>query len=543
MSPPFSAASSNDSISKEKRQVEEDYPKSWALAFLLVGLCLAVFVMSADRTIVTTALPYISDEFHSFPSSGWYASAYLLTSSALQPTFGRIFHMFNLKWTFLVAMAIFMVGSAVCASAANSNIFIVGRAITGVGSAGILSGSFVTIAHAVPLPKRPVYTAGIGMFYSFGSIAGPLLGGIFTSEVTWRWCFWLNLPIGAVTICTMAVLFNPRKRHDTSRLSLRQKLAQLDIGGGVLLLGGLTMLFLAFQFVNEGTPWGDGTIIGLLVGSFATIAVFVGWLWRRGEEALIPLSILRGRTMKFACANAFFLYSTLLLHVYYLSIWLQSVMARSAILSGVDLLAYIVPTALATIIAGIVTTKTGYFAPPAWIGCAIATVGAGLLITLHTHESTGDWIGYMIVAGAGIGLAIQQDFTAAQAVLPFEKVAIGTATITFSQTIGGALAVYVGNIIMIEELRGDSLPGVNMAKLIAAGATAFEHMLSPAALADVRVAYSSALRDVFITATVASGLAFLTSLGLEMRSVKDGTKSAGASDEERKTGTREGNSQ
>ena len=316
------------------------------------------------------------------------------------------------------------------------------------------------------------------------------------------------------------LFFHPRKLGDKHDLTPKQRMTQLDVGGSILLLGSAIMFFLALEYVDQGVPWSDATIIGLMAGSAATITAFGCWQFWRGEKALIPPSVSCRRTVLFACSNAFFLYSTLLVHIYYLSIWFQTVKSRNALRAGVDLLAYIIPCALATLIGGIVTTKTGYFAPPAWAGCGVATIGAGLLVTLDPHEPTGNWIGYFIVAGFGVGLAVQQDFTAVQTVLPFEHVPIGTAAITFSQTLGGAVFVYVGNTILIEELREDKISGVDVLKVVSAGATAFEQMVPPASQATLRLSYSHALRDVFIAGAVMAGLAFLTSLGLEMRTVK-----------------------
>ena len=142
---------------------EEDYPAPLPLTLLTIGLCLAVFLLSTDRTIVTTAIPYITNDFHSFAQFGWYGSAYLITSSVFQPLFGRVFQLFDLKWTYVASLLIFEVGSVVCAAAPTSTALIVGRAITGFGSAGIVSGSFVIGLHVVPLHKRPIYTACVGI--------------------------------------------------------------------------------------------------------------------------------------------------------------------------------------------------------------------------------------------------------------------------------------------------------------------------------------------------------------------------------------------
>lgn len=163
------------------------YPGPLALSLLTVGICISVFLVSLDRTIVATAIPRITNEFHSSNDVGWYGSAYLVTASALQPIYGRIFTMFNIKWSFLCALGIFELGSLICGVAPNSVALIMGRAIAGWGSAGILTGSFVVVAHAVPLQRRPVFSAAVGLMFALGAVIGPLLGGAFTDLVTWRW--------------------------------------------------------------------------------------------------------------------------------------------------------------------------------------------------------------------------------------------------------------------------------------------------------------------------------------------------------------------
>ncbi|MCJ1249586.1 hypothetical protein MMC30_006812 [Trapelia coarctata] len=516
------------------------YPGPLSLSLLTIGICLSVFLVSLDRTIIAQvsnddkAIPKITDDFNSYDDVGWYGSAYLITASALQPTYGRIFQDFNVKWSFLIALVVFEIGSLICAVAPNSTVLVVGRAIAGWGSAGILTGSFVVVAHSVPLQKRPVYTAAVGVMFGVGAFVGPILGGVFTERTGWRWCFYFNLPVGAVTFAAMLLFFKP-PRMASNKASFLKKVLGLDLMGNLLFLGAAVMFFLALQLNESGYSWASSTVIGLLVGSGVTTVVFIAWQWHRGDRALIPPRIVLQRSVAASVVAAFFIYGTMLIHAYYLPIWFQAVKGDSAISSGVSMVAYMLANALFSLLAGAIVSKVGYFTPPAIVGSAVGVVGCGLLSTFQVDTPAGKWIGYQILVSAGLGIAIQQGFIAVQTVLSLDQVSIGVAAIVCFQSLGGAVFVSVGNSILQNGLlnagTSNKLPGIDIQAVITAGATQFRSIVPPDALPALLVAYNAALQKVFMAAIPLSGMAFVAALGLEWKSVREKKSNLEASQE------------
>ncbi|KAG4434892.1 hypothetical protein IFR05_009622 [Cadophora sp. M221] len=514
-------------VAADETSEEEDetnYPGPLGLFILITGIALSVFLISLDRTIITTAIPFISNEFKSYDDIGWYGSAYLLTASAFQPLYGRIFGLFNMKWAYLTSLSLFELGSLICAVAPNSVTLIVGRAIQGLGSAGILTGSFVVVSHAVPLHKKPVLTAVVGLMFGVGATAGPLLGGVFTDLVTWRWCFYLNLPVGGATFISMVFFFHPPKKHAFMGKSIFYRILELDLTGNAILLGACVMLFLALQYTEQHISWGSARVVGLLAGSGCTLILFCVWQWWKADGALMPPRILKQRTVAASCAAAFFIYSAILIHTFYLPMWFQAIKDDSAIRSGVNMIPYVVVNAIFSVLAGIFVSKNGYFTVPAIVGMMIGTVGAGLLSTISHRTPSSMWIGYEILASAGIGMAIQQGFTAVQIVLPLEEVAIGTAAVVAFQSLGGAVFVSVGNTILLNTLIAAHIPGVDIQAVIDAGAADFRNQVSPEQLPELLEVYNDALRKVFTAAIPMAGLAVVACCFLEWRNVKDQNK-------------------
>nr|F2SH39.2 RecName: Full=MFS-type efflux pump MFS1 [Trichophyton rubrum CBS 118892]QYR68951.1 MFS type multidrug efflux pump [Trichophyton rubrum] len=518
-----------DGLTKAKSNaVSEDYETvnhvtGLKLAVIVTGLCLSVLLVALDNTIIATAIPKITDQFHALEDIGWYGSSYLLTICAFQLIFGKIYTFFPVKWVFLIAITIFEIGSAICGAAPNSTALIIGRAVAGIGSAGIFSGALIIIAYSIPLEKRPAYTGAIGGMYGIASVAGPLMGGAFTDHISWRWCFYINLPIGAVTILSILIfLKHPKQKLDNNQ-TWKARLLKLDPIGTAFFMPSIICLLLALQWGGTKYPWNNGRIIALFVVFAVLISGFIYFQIRGGDSATVPPRILKKRSI---ASGAFFLFtigSAFFIMVYYLPIWFQAIKGASATSSGIMNIPMVLSLVVLSIASGITVTAIGYYAPLYYVSTVLTSIGAGLLTTFTTETSKGKWIGYQIIFGAGVGTGLQLSIIAAQAVLPLEDVAVGTVIMMFCQTLGGALFVSVGQNVFTNLLvKGvvNAAPGLDPQVVLRVGATQLKNMIPPQFLDGVQVAYNDALTKTWYVATALAALSVIGSVGMEWKSVK-----------------------
>ncbi|KAI9702669.1 MAG: hypothetical protein M1820_006053 [Bogoriella megaspora] len=493
------------------------------LRLLMGGACLAAFLVGLDQTIITTAIPRITDDFHSPEDVGWYGSAYLLSSCAFQPVYGQVYKQFNVRNAYFFALAAFLLGSLICAVAPTSTALVIGRAFAGLGCAGVLTGNLSMVAISAPLQKRPIYISMLGTIFGIGLVCGPIIGGTLTSQVSWRWCFWINLPVGALTIVCIIVLFRPAK-HTSDNSSLRGRIASLDLFGSLLAIAVTVMLLLALQWGGVTFPWSHPTMIGLLVGSGAGALIFVLWQYHRGTEALMPLKIVCHRTVASTVASAFFQSGATFVAIFYLPYWFQVVKDASPVDSGVDMIPWMVSNFLSATATSVVVTKTGSFNPPLIAGLAIATIGSGLFTTVFDEYSTGRWIGFEILSGAGLGAARQQYFLAVQAVLPSSSISIGIALVLFSQNLAGAIFVSVSNSLIRNRVSSSlsqwHISGVDGAAILTSGTTSLVNAVPHDQLPMLIRLFNRALQDVFILSIPLVGLALVCSLPMEWKNLR-----------------------
>ncbi|KAF7532706.1 hypothetical protein G7054_g7741 [Neopestalotiopsis clavispora] len=469
------------------------------LYLVIAGVAIAIFLMSLDSSIIATAIPYITTEFGSTNDIGWYGSAY---SFAM-----------HLR-TRIVAVR----------DAVNSSMLIFGRAIAGAGAAGCFTGGFCIVAAAVPLEKRPIYIGIIQSTFGIATIIGPVLGGVFTQHATWRWCFWINLPLGAVTSLVLICFFRLPSRQAGPSTTVLQRLLRLDLIGVLLFVPCILMILLALQWGGTTYAWKSATIIGLLVGGAALGLVFAFWQRRTGDDAMFPPRIVTERTMSLACLVEFFAMGAVYTSIYYLPEWFQVVKDATPTSSGVMYL----PLALADVLAAIATGASlkylGYSNPYIILGTALMSVGTGLMSTLTPSAGQQYWIPYQVLQGLGAGMTLSMPYVATQTILKPEDIAVGTSTLQCVQFWGAAVFLAAAQSIFTNSLEARLAASDFTAKeiqdILAAGSLEVRNVVSGSQLSAVVDAYNHGITRTFYIAASVAAVACLVSLGLPWKSIK-----------------------
>lgn len=497
---------------------EQEYLEGFQLVIVTAAVTLVCFLVLLDTSILATAIPRITDEFHSLPDVGWYVGAYQLAGSALQPLAGKLYTYLNNKYTFMAFFAVFELGSLLCGVATSSTMLIVGRAVAGLGMSGLFNGGITIIASSTPLHKRAALMGFLMGFCQLGVVSGPLLGGAFTEYTTWRWCFYINLPVGGlVTIFLLFVRIPDYKGKPLAADVLPKLHHLLDLVGFAVFAGAALQILLALQWGGVEHPWKSATTIGLLIGGAATFVVWGVWNSRKGEAALIPFALVKKRAVWSAALTQLFLFTNLFITSYFLPIFFQAVKGATPFMAGVYVLPSILSQLVVSVVSGVLVGKLGYYMPWALVAGILSSIAGGLLSTLGPDSSTGMWIGYQILGGIGRGCGMQMPILALQANIKPSEVAVGQSFLSFSQFLGVAVFLVIGNTIFGEVLRSrlaEYAPDLNSEAVIAAGATAFRKFVPPADLPGVLLAYAKADNATFYLGAASAALAFVTAWGM-----------------------------
>ncbi|KAH7417656.1 putative major facilitator superfamily transporter [Cadophora sp. MPI-SDFR-AT-0126] len=431
--------------------------------------------ITLDMTISATAIPRITAQFKSINDVGRYGSAYLLTMTSLQPSFGRIYTFFNIKVIFLSSVVIFEIGSILCAAAPSSVVLIIGRAVAGIGSAGLMTGSMVVLGNTVPLRKRAIYIGAVTSMYGISSVLGPILGGVFTDQLTWR-CLTLclnvqiNLPFGGLALLFVAMVFQNPKRK-ANNLSFANKIKETDPLGAIFLVGGVICLLLALQWGGISKSWSSPRVYGCLIGFGLMITIFVCLQVLHPNAAAIPPKVFLKQRPVFLMFR----------HVYYLAFYFHAAKGRTAEGSGIRSIPYLISITLAAMMSGLLVRR---------------------------------WFGYELIAGIGVGACFQVPIIAVQVVLSAKDMPTGSGAVAIS------IAQNISSCTLTQRLPIQA-PLVNPLLVMGAGATGIRAAIPPELVPGVLKAYTVAIQKTFILPIVTVGVAFLCDFGMESRTVKE----------------------
>lgn len=486
---------------------------------ILSGLMLGMFLASLDQTIVSTAMRTIADRLDGQTAQAWATTAYLVTSTVTTPLYGKLSDLYGRKPFYLFAIVVFVVGSVLCGQAQSIYELAVYRAVQGIGAGGLMSLAFAIIGDIVAPRERARYQAYIMSVFATSSVLGPVLGGFFAGHDHllgadgWRWIFYLNVPVGIAAFFVVV-----RNLH----LPANRRAGRIDYFGAVLLVTGVVPTLLVAEKGREW-GWGSTTTVGLLALSVVSLAVFVPWERRQGEDAILPLRIFSNGVFRATSVVAFLVGAGMFGGMILLPLYLQIVRGESPTRAGLMMIPLMVGMTGASLLSGRVMRLTGRYKVFPVVGTAVACVAMLLFSTLTVDTPLTRVMAFMVVLGAGLGMSMQMLIIAAQNALPARDMGLSTSSATFFRAIGGtvgtavSLAVLFGSVLgnIRERLTDAGVPSVYLdqarpsalddtASLLAALPDPIRHL--------VLQGFADSMRTVFLVMAVTLVPAFVGTL-------------------------------
>ena len=476
------------------------------LGGLLAGMALAAL----DQTIVSTSLPTIVGDLGGLEDIAMVVTAYLLTETVATPIFGKLSDVYGRPKLFRVAIVVFVVGSMLCGIAQELWQLVLFRAVQGVGSGGLISMAFATMGDVIPPRQRGRYTGYFSSVFAITSVVGPLVGGFLTDHVSWRWIFYVNVPIG---IAALVVTSRALRPLSAPRAAERKR---LDVGGATLLVIGVGALLLTLEWGGTEHEWTSPLMIALALGAVATLVAWVLWE-RRAADPIVPLRLFRSDVVAVACGMSFLVGVAMFGSVTYLPLFLQVVKDVSASSSGLLLVPLMLGVLLSSTLAGRRISSSGRYKFTGPLGFGVLIVGCGALATYGTATSLTVVFVTMIVLGVGIGVLSPPLTLAVQNVVDPADMGVATATTMFARTMGASVGVAVFGAIFSTRL---DLP--DSAEGLVREPGALDDL--PVAVADgVREAVSNALHPVFLAGAVITAVGFVLATKLREVPLRTGT--------------------
>ncbi len=476
--------------------------------FIFVAVLLGMLLAALDQTIVATALPTVVADLGGAGHQSWVVTSYLLASTIATAIVGKLGDLFGRKAVFQASVLFFLGGSVLCGMAGSMTMLVASRALQGIGGGAIMVTAMAVIGEVIPLRERGRYQGALGAVFGVTTVIGPLLGGFFTDHLTWRWAFWINVPVALVVLAVGAVAIPP--------LAKAAKRVVIDYAG-ILFVGiGASGLTLATSWGGGTYAWSSPVIIGLFIASFAALAVFV-WVETRAAEPILPIRLFASPVFTMCCVLGFVVGFAMLGALTFLPTFMQFVDGVSATTSGLRTLPMVAGMLITSIGSGNIVGRTGRYKVFPIAGTAVMAVAFLLLSGMNAATPTWQQSVYLFILGTGIGLCMQVLILVVQNTSKFADLGVATSGVTFFRTIGSSFgAAIFGSLFanFLAERIGPALAASGAPPRAAQSPQAL-HALSPQMAAPIIGAYADSLGKVFLCAVPVAIVGFVVSLFLK----------------------------